>query len=152
MPPEEAATSDQLLYSVMSNQSLLRWVRDYSIQTKGVVPARSQFVGDFSRAVVNSGGDHVVLALTKASVGKQNVFDSLEALLPVIFATFNDRLGGIMGQTEMSTVHTKRHRQGQQTRHRPRHRARPDHRRPGRAVGSRRVEDRRLLRPSANRL
>ena len=41
MAPEQAAASDHLLYSVMSNYNLLSWLREYSIKQGGVVPPRA---------------------------------------------------------------------------------------------------------------
>ncbi|MET0648652.1 MAG: hypothetical protein ABW208_18735 [Pyrinomonadaceae bacterium] len=106
LSPEQAAASDQLLYSVASNQKLLGWLRDYSIKNKGVLPPRDRYVRDFSRAVVASGSYHVVLALAKSSAEKQDIFDPFESFLQVVFGTFAGNLGNIHAQTEMSTGHT----------------------------------------------
>ena len=103
LDPEQAEAGDHLIYSVMSNQPLLSWLRDYSRQQGGVVPPRSKFMSDFSRAVIAHGGHHVVLALAKSSADKQDVLGVFESFLPILFNTF---AGGRRAQTEMTTGHT----------------------------------------------
>ena len=103
LDPEQAAASDHFLYSVMANQSLLSWFRDYAIRQRGVVPQRSRFMPDFTRAVVAHDAHHVVLALAKSSADKQDVLGVFESFLPIVFNAF---AGGLRAQTEMSTGHT----------------------------------------------
>jgi hypothetical protein len=105
LPPEQATVNDQLLYAVMSNQNMIRWLRDYSVGHRGRFPTREKFVADFSRAVVAHDAQHVVLALIRSSVEKQDVFQSDGALLPILFGAFAGDFSGIVAHTEMSTGH-----------------------------------------------
>jgi hypothetical protein len=102
MPTQKASVTNQLVYSVMANQGLLGWLRDYSIKHRGQPPSKQKFISDFGRAVVDHGGYHVVLALLRGSVQKEDVFGFDEALLPVIFGIFTP--SRILAEgTEMST-------------------------------------------------
>jgi len=84
MPPRRASIINQLLYSVFSNGSLLRFLRDYSISHRQHPPSRHEFIRDFVRAVVEHGGQHVVLALIRSSIENERVLID-DALLHVIF-------------------------------------------------------------------
>jgi len=101
LSPEKASISNQLLYSVMSNPRLLGWLRDYAIKYGGNPPSRGQFAIDFGRAVADSGGHHVILALLRNSVEKEAAVGFDEVLLPLIFGIFTG--GGLVAGTEMST-------------------------------------------------
>jgi hypothetical protein len=72
----------------MSNRLLLGWLRDYSIKNRANVPTRSRFLSDFGRAVVEQGGQHVVLALLRGSIAKEDLLNFDEVWLHVIFGGF----------------------------------------------------------------
>ena len=101
LPPQKASVSNQLLYSVMSNQKLIGWLRDYAVKRSGNPPSRNEFASDFGRAVVDHGGHHVVLALIRNSVEKESFVGFHEGLLAIIFGIFADV--DFLAGTEMST-------------------------------------------------
>ena len=73
LPPQRASVSNQLLYSILSNAKLLKWVRDYAEERRGKPPTRHEFITDFSRAVIkHSDDDHVVIALIRAAAAEQS--------------------------------------------------------------------------------
>jgi hypothetical protein len=102
LPPEAASIRNQLIYAIMSNERMLRWMDGYATQYRGRFPGAEKFVRDFGQAVVDQGGHHIVLALIRASAEKEGAFDLEEALLPIIFAFLN-RGGVFASGTEMST-------------------------------------------------
>jgi len=102
LPQQKTSITNQLLYSVLSNPKLLGWLRDYSIKYKGDPPSNQKFIGDFSRAAVESGGHHVMLALIRGAVEKESAFGFNDDLVPIIFDIFN-RVGIGASGTEMST-------------------------------------------------
>jgi hypothetical protein len=81
LPPQTASVTNQLLYSVLSNRKLLDWLKDYAIKHRGRQPARQEFMNDFGRAVVDYGGDHVVLSLIRSSIEQEGLmaFGPLQA-------------------------------------------------------------------------
>jgi hypothetical protein len=101
LPPQKASVSNQILFSVMSNPKLLGWLRDYAVKHSADPPSRDAFAREFGRAVVEFGGYHVVLALFRNSVEKEDAVAFDEALLPIIYAIFTG--GGFASGTEMST-------------------------------------------------
>ena len=99
---EAASIRNQLLYAAMSNHRLLAWLHGYATRHGGRMPSPDKFIRDFSRAVVENEGLHIVLALIRASAGGVEVLNVEEALLPAMFAFF--RPGGVLASgTEMST-------------------------------------------------
>jgi hypothetical protein len=105
VPEEQAEAVDQLLYAVLASDALLEWFRDYAQQHGGKRPDREQLARDFSTAVVETGARHVVLALARASVEKQDVLDPDIDILSLVFEAVSGGLGG-RAVTEMSTGHT----------------------------------------------
>jgi hypothetical protein len=81
IPPEKAAVANQLVYAVMSTPQLVGWLAQYATERAGNPPSRSEFVRDFGRAVVDSGGRHVVLALMRGAAEGQDVLRYDEALV-----------------------------------------------------------------------
>jgi hypothetical protein len=70
LPPQQASAANQLVYSVMSNPRLLDWFSSYAQEHAGEAPSRHQFMTDFSQAVIEHGGDHVVLSLIRGSLSQ----------------------------------------------------------------------------------
>ena len=105
LPDDQAQVTDQFIYAVMSNERLLNWFRDYAVEQNGRLPGRDQFVADFGRAVVDSGANHVVLALARASLDGKDVFGPGLTFLSVLFDAIAVDLGRVIA-TEMSTGHT----------------------------------------------
>jgi hypothetical protein len=82
---DQASAANQLIYSVMSNQALLNWVREYAISHRGRVPPEDKIATDFGHAVVQHGGDHVVVALMRAAGQEKDVRVLNNVLLEALF-------------------------------------------------------------------
>ena len=111
LSPEETAPVNHLIYSVMANRGLLRWLRDWSFQHHGREQSSGVFVAEFTRAAVRHGDHNVVDALIRNSsvAARPIAFDG--ALLSEILRTtlgFQDGTehspGG--GGTQQSGTHT----------------------------------------------
>jgi hypothetical protein len=102
LSPEVASVRNQFLYAVMSNHHLLRWMHGYATHHGGRIPSADRFMADFGHAVGQHGGQHVVLALMRASAEEHGSLNIEEALLPLIYGFFN-RGGVLASGTEMST-------------------------------------------------
>jgi hypothetical protein len=111
LSPEETAPVNHLIYSVMANRGLLRWLRDRSFQPRGREQSSGVFVAEFTRAAVRHGDHNVVEALIRNSsvAARPIAFDG--ALLSEIVRTtlgFEDGTehspGG--GGTQQSGTHT----------------------------------------------
>jgi hypothetical protein len=101
LPEETATVSNHLLYSIMSNPDLLRWLRTYASQHAGEFPDRDTFATDFGRAIIENNAHHVVLSLLGSSAEHRGIVSLNESLLPIIVGLFNG--GGFASGTEMST-------------------------------------------------
>ena len=73
LPESKASTLNQLVYAVASNVSLTRWLRDHFRRESGPTQVRNRFFSDFARAVVEHRAEHVVLALSRASLDRKSV-------------------------------------------------------------------------------
>ena len=111
LSPEETAPVNQLIYSVMANRDLLRWLRDRSFHPRGREQSGGGFVAEFTRAAVRHGDHNVVDAVIRNSsaAARPIAFDG--ALLSEILRTtlgFQDGTehspGG--GGTQQSGTHT----------------------------------------------
>ncbi len=109
LSPEETAPVNRLIYSVMANPDLMRWLRERSFRARG--REGGGFVAEFTRAAVRHGDHNVVDALIQNSsvAAKPIAFDG--ALLSEIVRTtlgFADGTehspGG--GGTQQSGTHT----------------------------------------------
>jgi hypothetical protein len=90
LAPERASVINHLLYAVMSSPRLLGWLRDYSIKHRGRAPSRQRFINEFGRAVVDHGARHIVFALIRSSIEKENAFAFDEISMEILFQS----LGG----------------------------------------------------------
>jgi hypothetical protein len=94
LPPQKASVTNQLLYSVLSNRKLLDWLKAYALEHRGRRPTRQKLMIDFGRAVVDHGGNHVVLSLIRSSIGQEGMlaFGPLQAFFitssPLIMSGF----------------------------------------------------------------
>jgi hypothetical protein len=83
LPPAKAAINNQLLYSVMSNPHLLRWIRGYVLWHRANPASPSRPMQEFARAVAQHGGYHVVLAMMRSSITEQP-FVNVDSVFRVI--------------------------------------------------------------------
>ena len=94
LAPEKAAINNQLLYSVMSNPHLLRWIRGYVLRHRAIDTFRPSPNKDFARAVVQHGAYPVVLAMMRSSLAEQafvNIDKVFETILrSSLFADSDD--------------------------------------------------------------
>lgn len=63
VPPEQAAITNRLIYSVFASKELLRWLQEYAHERMDDVPETDRFLADFCRAAVDHRGYAVVAAL-----------------------------------------------------------------------------------------
>jgi hypothetical protein len=68
VPPESASISNQLLYAVMSNRRMRRWLQDYVNRHGSRHHSHREFVENFGRAAANHGGQSIVFSLLRASI------------------------------------------------------------------------------------
>jgi hypothetical protein len=73
------AATDLLIYSVMANQRLIVWIRDFAVRHHGEPPSPSRFIRDFSRAIVEHAGHLAVMALFRSVIEKGSVLNSESA-------------------------------------------------------------------------
>jgi hypothetical protein len=78
LPPEQASVTNQLIYAVLADRDMLSWLHDYANQRRGAVPTGGEFLGDFSRAIVERGAGRVVTALVRAA-GTEHAVAGLDA-------------------------------------------------------------------------
>ena len=63
LEPQSAIEINHLIYSIMVNRELLEWLHSYATQKTEQLPTVSHFLQDFSRAVAEHNGYHIVLSL-----------------------------------------------------------------------------------------
>ena len=83
--PDAAATINYFVYSCLASDYLISWFREYAIQHGGRRILRQDFVRDFSRAVVDNRGGHVVSALADLAMSDAPRIALHEDWLQVIF-------------------------------------------------------------------
>ena len=101
LPSDVAALSNQLLYSVLSNPDLVRWIREYAGAHPGQPPSGAAFVKDFSRAVAQHGDEQVIIALIRGGRERRDLFGPQSELLRAIIGVLGGG-SGVFSGTEMS--------------------------------------------------
>ena len=101
LPPDVAVLTNQLLYAVLSNPGLVRWVREYARIHAGQLPSNAAFVRDFSRAVAEHGDEQVIIALIRGARENRDLFAPQSELLRAIIGALAGGPGVFSG-TEMS--------------------------------------------------
>src|SRR5271166_6033414 len=86
LAPEKASINNQFLYAVMSNARMLRWIRYYVLRHRAHPPSRPRLIKDIARAIVEHGGEHVVLAILRSSI-EQQAIANLADIFEIIFLT-----------------------------------------------------------------
>ena len=81
LPEDAADVSNQMLYAVVSNGSLLRWMVRYARQHDGQPPTRPAFATDFADAVATYGDRQVVGALIRSAGKPEDFFEPASNLL-----------------------------------------------------------------------
>ena len=86
LEPQTAIEVNHLIYSIMVNRELLEWLHSYAARKTEKLPPVSRFLQDFSRAVAEHNGYHIVLSLLLRSAKTQDVLnrDNLETIVPVL--------------------------------------------------------------------
>jgi len=85
LSPPKAFVNNLLLYAVVSNPALLRWIGEYSAKHHQELPTRQTFVRDFARAVTERGDYHVVIAFARGSLERETVLDTDDLLFQIFF-------------------------------------------------------------------
>ncbi len=106
LPPEQASVCNQLVYAVMSNRLLLVWLHEYALAHHAKVPSGRQFINDFSCAVAQRGGAHVVVALIRSAADRQPMVIFHEDLLHFLLTVGAARNLGPIGGTGMDGTNT----------------------------------------------
>jgi hypothetical protein len=106
LQPERATAINQLIYAVMSNPGLVRWLRQYPAKAGSHQPSAKKFNLEFARAVVKNGAYPVVLALPRSSGAAEEPSGETEReiLLPIFFGGITRLLDG---ETEQSGTGTE---------------------------------------------
>src|ERR1051325_2691758 len=97
---EASDAANQLLYCVLSNPRLRRWMADYSRHLKGSTPTTHQFAVEFSRAVAKQGDELTALSLIRTAAEGRGDFVVQADLLRSIISVIGSRSSG--GGTEVS--------------------------------------------------
>jgi hypothetical protein len=105
LDPDAAAAANHLVYAVVSNPGLLRWVQ--SAGAKGKAPTGDEFAGQFAHAVARNGDEATILALVRAAGDPHDRFEVQAGVLAALIAAFGRRGGGVFAGTEMSSPGTE---------------------------------------------
>ena len=97
---EASDAANQLLYCVLSNPRLRRWMADYSGHLKGSTPTNHEFALQFARAVAKQGDELTALSLIRTASEGRGDFVVQADLLRSIIAVIGTRFGS--GGTEVS--------------------------------------------------
>jgi hypothetical protein len=97
---EASDAANQLLYCVLSNPRLRRWMADYSGHLKGSTPTNHEFALQFARAVAQQGDELTALSLIRTASEGRGDFVVQADLLRSIIAVIGTRFGS--GGTEVS--------------------------------------------------
>jgi hypothetical protein len=97
---EIAAAANRLLYSVLSNPGLLRWISGYASQHKQGASAGQDFDRKFARAVARHGDEQTVLTLIAGASDTQDRFTTQSRLLLAIIAALALRGRSVFDGTE----------------------------------------------------
>lgn len=86
LEPQAAIEINHLIYSMMVNRKLLGWLHTYAVQKAEELPTVNRFIQDFSRAVAEHNGYHIILSLFQRSAESQAVLnrENLETIVPVL--------------------------------------------------------------------
>jgi len=98
--PRRAEDTNRLVYSVMSNPDLVRWIRDVARRPRHDRAESAAVLADFGRAVVDNGASHVVTALI---AGGSGVLDAPLVDVIVSSGIFGARASTEVSGTQMST-------------------------------------------------
>ncbi|MFF8380222.1 hypothetical protein ACF07V_29285 [Streptomyces sp. NPDC015661] len=97
LEPGRAEDTNRLVYAVMSNPGLVRWIRDVARRPRHDRADSADVLADFGRAVVDNGASHVVTALVAGGAG---VLDG-----PLVDVIADSGIFGTRASTEVSGTH-----------------------------------------------
>jgi hypothetical protein len=107
LEPEAAAAANQLVYAMVSNPRLLRWLTTYG-REHTEVPTGEAFARDFAHALARDGDEQTLLALVRAANESQALFSiQAQVLRGLINALGAGRGGPVFAGTEMSSPGTE---------------------------------------------
>ena len=103
-----AAAANHLVYAVVSNPGLYRWLSSYA-RTSGDEVSQDQFLRDFARALARDGDEQTQLAVLRAASEPKNLFSVqarvLRGLISVLRGSGGP--GSVFAGTEMSSPGTE---------------------------------------------
>lgn len=102
LPAETATLANQLLYAVLSNPGMVKWVREYARAQRGAPPSGEGFARDFSRTVAQHGDEQLILVLLRSARESRDLFAPQSNLLRAIIGALGGGLGPAQSGTEMS--------------------------------------------------
>ncbi|MFD7321549.1 hypothetical protein ACFV9D_10770 [Streptomyces sp. NPDC059875] len=83
--PQKASVVNQLIYSVASDAEALRWLRGYVMAHRDTPVPRDRFMVDLGRAVTERKSVHVVLALLRFSLEREDIAAVVDGdLVPIV--------------------------------------------------------------------
>ena len=108
LEPEAAAAANHLVYAVVSNPGLYRWLSSYGSQGSGAVD-EDEFLRDFARALARDGDEQTNLAVLRAASEPEDVFSVQATVLRGLVSAMRagGRFGSVFAGTEMSSPGTE---------------------------------------------
>lgn len=74
LPEQRASVSNQLVYAILANRHMRRWLRNYAADHQNTTPTRTEFMTAFGNAVIKHGDYHIVLALVRGGIERESPF------------------------------------------------------------------------------
>jgi hypothetical protein len=108
LPEQRSSVSNQLVYALLSNRRLLRWLSDYAGENRHRTPSRNEFMTAFGHAVVEHGGDHVVLALIRSGIESASPFATIGVEQAMLFTSSPIFASGFLVPTDHRTINAAR--------------------------------------------
>jgi hypothetical protein len=106
LEPEAASTANHLVYAVVSNPGLLRWLQNYANKS-AQVPAGEQFTRDFARAVAQNADEQTLLAVLSGAGEPQDHLTLQTDVLRALVSALKLAPGRVVAGTEMSSPGTE---------------------------------------------
>jgi len=103
---DTATAANHLVYAMVSNPSLLRWLRSYGSES-GEIPSGEAFAADFARAVARDGDEQTVMALVHAAGDTRDLFSVQTRVLRALMMALGGARGAVFSGTEMSSPGTE---------------------------------------------
>lgn len=68
LPAAQASEANRLLFAILQNDRFVKWIGDYTEQTRGRKVSRDEFARDFSGALLQYGDETIVTAVMRSAI------------------------------------------------------------------------------------